>query len=172
MTVGEKPTSRDLLKAIQIHDINRVRLLLEQGADPNEKYFDTNSTDPLLHCAVVSDKSGELVKLLVAYGAKLDVKNHNDLTPLMYAVCYNNIPAIRFLIEKGASIDNKDRFDRTALSIASEGDGKKVIAQIINDAIAQRQQLAEERKILEFRNTAAARQAALNSRRPKVILKP
>jgi uncharacterized protein len=70
-----EPGSRDLGEA--------VKLLLDAGADPNAKSTDGAS---LLHQAVTARRT-DIIRALVAAGAKLDITNVNkdNLTPLLLA---------------------------------------------------------------------------------------
>jgi ankyrin repeat protein len=93
-----------LLYAIRAGDIEKVRELIAQHADVNQR--DENGWTPL-HMA--ADK-GELdiVKLLVANGADVNVKmqreGHKDRTPKSYALGRNYKEIVEFLYAHGADI--------------------------------------------------------------------
>jgi len=166
------PKPGELIEAVKARDMARVKLLLEQGADPNERDSDS-SNNTALHLAVLVERSGELAKMLIEHGAEIDATNGNyDTTPLMYAA-RSNLPALAFLIESGAALEQKDSLQRTALNWASAAANKEAV-KMLKAAPELRLRLAEEKaaRITAFHDAAAARQAALNSRRPKVILKP
>jgi ankyrin repeat protein len=68
-----EPGSRDLGEA--------VKLLLDAGADPNAKSSDGAT---LLHQAVAARRT-DIIRALVAAGARLDAVNKDNLTPLLLA---------------------------------------------------------------------------------------
>jgi ankyrin repeat protein len=68
-----EPGSRDAGEALKV--------LLEAGADPNAKSPDSAS---LLHQAVAARRT-DIIRALVAKGAKLDAVNKDNLTPLLLA---------------------------------------------------------------------------------------
>jgi len=68
--------------AVPAHRLELVRLLLEQGADPN--CSDENGT-PLKN-AIAVEEDCELVRLLLEYGADPTTGDDNGVTPFEYAV--------------------------------------------------------------------------------------
>jgi ankyrin repeat protein len=72
-------------------------MLLDEGADVN---FFGNGETPLT-CAITRRK-GDLVELLVARGADLNLVDHNDVTPLKAARLISDRQRATWLVEKGA----------------------------------------------------------------------
>ena len=70
----------DMEEAITVGDLESVKLLLDNGADPNEEDFGSTC----LHI-VSKTKHIEIAKLLIEYGANLNTKNWYDYTPLHIA---------------------------------------------------------------------------------------
>ncbi|ODG99118.1 hypothetical protein A4S05_05580 [Nostoc sp. KVJ20] len=106
----------ELMHAIVFESLERVKLLIEQGADQDVR--DCWHRTPWL----LSIQMGELpkAKLLLAAGA-----NHNDVgncgkTPLMYAIENNRLEVLQWLIAEGFDIEATDDFGSTALIIAAE----------------------------------------------------
>lgn len=106
----------ELMHAIVFESLERVKLLIEQGADQDVR--DCWHRTPWL----LSIQVGELpkAKLLLAAGV-----NHNDVgncgkTPLMYAIENNRISVLQWLIAEGFDIEATDDFGSTALIIAAE----------------------------------------------------
>ena len=93
-----------LALAAQLGHTGVVRALLDAGEEPsryNPDGFHSHATP--LHQAVWSD-SGEVLRLLVERGARLDVRDTiYEGTPLDWAVYGKRTEAARFLREKGAS---------------------------------------------------------------------
>jgi ankyrin repeat protein len=157
--------SGKLHEAIMNGDLALAKLLLEQGADPNEKNADGKTP---LHLAVAKDEYFELVELLVEKKADLEATTTGGgHTPLMYAVHYNNIPALVFLIEKGASIDKQDRRGYLILKWANHA-GFRQAAEILEKAPLRQ---AGKKKMAALRDTASTRQEILNQRSLRPILK-
>lgn len=59
------------------------------------------------HMAIVKGDF-ETVKRLVGFGADVNEKASNGLTPVMFAARYNKVDILRFLIEKGADLTVKN----------------------------------------------------------------
>lgn len=68
--------------------------------------------------AVIKGKQN-LVKLLIKYGACVDIAEKSGYTPLMRASFDGNINIVKILLEHKANINTKNKFGRTALMIAS-----------------------------------------------------
>lgn len=73
----------------------------------------------------------ELVQLLVSKGAAV---NHNSSmgTALMAAIVKNHVPAVQFLLEKGADVNVWDERGTTPLIYAVQFKNKEVIKLLLN----------------------------------------
>jgi ankyrin repeat protein len=99
-------------------------LLLKYGADVNTSIKITNkydndsqekwTTTPLLY-ALEQNNNPELVGVLIANGAKVNVSNQFQITPLHIAAGYGDIIIIDRLLNKGASINAQDVKGNTPL---------------------------------------------------------
>ena len=99
-----------------------VKLLLENGADPNLKDID-GCTALMKACIYFNNYSNiETVKLLLENGADINLKDYNGYTALMMACKYSNTRSdpkiIKLLLENGADINLKDNNDQTALMLS------------------------------------------------------
>ena len=82
-------TEYSLLFAARENNIDLVRTLLEQCADPNIK---DNEDHTALHLAAFNeDDNYLLVELLLEYRADIDSQNEGGVTSLMIAASYENI---------------------------------------------------------------------------------
>ena len=121
-----------------------VKLLLENGADPN-MIRDSNKT-PIIFYAVYSRNEAivrilmenntnpnvkdegkntalfcaiyfdeKIVKLLLEYGADPNVKNNHEWTPMHYAIHFDNENIMKILLEHGADPNFCDNEQRTPL---------------------------------------------------------
>jgi ankyrin len=115
------------LTASRAADLTVMRLLLKYGADPNIGTFE--GTTPLMAAAGVNwvydqtfDEGPaarlEAVKLCHELGNDVNAVNSMGLTAMMGAANRGSDDIIRFLVEKGAKLDLKDKEGRTAMSWA------------------------------------------------------
>jgi ankyrin repeat protein len=74
-------------------------MLLERGIDPNPGF--------LLHDAALKG-FGEMAKLLVAHGAKIDAVNKNGSTPLHDAALAGHAHMIEILAASGADVNARE----------------------------------------------------------------
>lgn len=100
-------------------DLDVIQLLLEAGADVNSIMV-LNTGWQALVVAAASNTNPDVIKALVAAGARLDYKACGDQTPLLAAAQSNPNPEIILtLIEAGSSLHDKDADDRTPLMLAA-----------------------------------------------------
>jgi ankyrin repeat protein len=107
--------------AIQNNSIEAVKLLLKYGANVNsyrKKYDNTIQGQvtiiPLLS-ALEQIYNPELAGILIANGAKVNVSNQFQVTPLHLAAGNGNIIIIDRLLNKGADINALDALGNTPL---------------------------------------------------------
>jgi len=93
----------ELFFAVQICDIDRVRELLEMGADPNVKQGSLSA----LHMVAMADESicAGILELLLEYGANPNVRDSVGATPLHDATLSGKINAVKKLLEHGADVN-------------------------------------------------------------------
>lgn len=109
-----------------------VQYLIDKGADPNAK---TSGNETALHRAA---RGGHLdvVKLLVAYGADLNIiyNANGGLSPLSRAAESGNLEVVKYLVEKGADVNytNESSGSSPLRSAAYEGNYEifKYLAQM------------------------------------------
>ncbi len=96
------------------HQYENVKLLLDYGANPNQ-YALQNITSLTLCC--YDRERINHAKLLVEYGAKLDLRSTRDNTILheVSDACHELIP---FFIQKGADLNAENQYNDTPLSYA------------------------------------------------------
>jgi ankyrin repeat protein len=91
--------------------IDKVRILLESGAGPNER---NRSNWTPLHCVAMRGQP-EVARLLVLHGADLEAADTLNETPLITACRFANAKMVPALIELGASVNHVAREKHTAL---------------------------------------------------------
>jgi ankyrin repeat protein len=114
-------------RAAKTGDVKGMRLLLEHGADPTIPTADGNT--PLMAASGFGWKYGdsqipeqaalEAVKLCVELGADVNATNTSGETALHGAALRGADQIARYLVDKGARLDAKDKNGRTPLDVAS-----------------------------------------------------
>ena len=97
--------------AASLHSTNS-NLLLERGIDPNVQ---DSQGKTALHLVVPQKDGVNLARLLVARGARVDIRDTKGLTPLMLA----NAESIKLLADKGADLALQDPDGNTPLHWAA-----------------------------------------------------
>jgi ankyrin repeat protein len=115
-----------LVNAILSDQTETAKLLIDQGADVNEKGRD-NFTP--LHWAAYYGKA-EMARILLNKGAQVNAMSETYGTPLILAAQYEFTDTVRVLLEKGADVTIKDASGRTALSHA-EATGNAQLIQLL-----------------------------------------
>ena len=122
----------DLIDAVRYNHLERARLLLlEQGADKD--MFDSIG-DTLLHLAA-SGGCLDIVRLLVEHGATIDIPSTERIgsyTPLSCAVFHGQLDICRYLLEQGADRDKPDRYGATPLHDAARGDDLEIVMLLMS----------------------------------------
>jgi quinoprotein dehydrogenase-associated probable ABC transporter substrate-binding protein len=108
--------SQELSNAIDANAADRVKFLVEKGADVNKP--DPQGWTPLLNAA--RQRKDNIIKLLVELGADVNKADSSGLTPLIAAAMRDHVPSIEVLLENGADIEEPgpQGFRPLALSIA------------------------------------------------------
>lgn len=112
-------------------DLEKVRLLLENGADINSK--DGHGQTALMNAAHTGQV--ELVRLLIENGADLDVTAKYNLSALMLSLIAHHTEAAGLLIEAGADVNirsSRNFSGKTALSLAESG-GHSELAALLRE---------------------------------------
>src|SRR5207253_3189716 len=85
--------------------VNVAQLLLDRGADPNDR--DPRGNTPLMD-VVAHDSKVSNAKFLLDLGAKVDDTNDDGWTALMMACTWDSRwnPLVHFLLERGANVNH------------------------------------------------------------------
>jgi ankyrin repeat protein len=127
--------SEDMKSAITNNDIDKVRYLIDQGQDVNQKITQFLIPKTLLTIAIL-EKNPDLVKLLIEKGANVNESDELNQTPLFVAVNTEQIEIVKLLIENGADVNHKDNNGETPLfaAIKKEYSNEMVNMLIMNGA--------------------------------------
>lgn len=119
--------------ALENNHIDAVKLLLENGANPNRWYpvgYEIN---------LVPLENIRCLELMLDYGANPNAVDRCGYTPLMMAAKTNHISAAKLLVSRNANINQQrpDRFEKkTALHIALESKHRDIVKLLLlNEAI-------------------------------------
>ncbi|MDQ6700773.1 MAG: ankyrin repeat domain-containing protein, partial [Acidobacteriota bacterium] len=107
-----------LIAAVRDGDMEGVRTLIDEGADPNMR-AGVNAWTPLMH-AVHKHQTGSAIALLKG-GAAIDATMQDGKTALMMAAGYGHADMVRVLLDRGADAHLKTRSGETALTFAVLG---------------------------------------------------
>jgi ankyrin repeat protein len=120
----------DLFEAALLGDLARVTALLEAHPDLLDSFSHDGWT--ALHLAAFFDR-GEMVELLLARGAKLDLKSKNQLnnTPLNAAVAAGRLEIARRLLEKGADANAHQHGGITPLHQAAAAGNAEMVRLLL-----------------------------------------
>ena len=105
----------DLYKAAEKGNLERVRLLVEQGADKDQVNDMGNTPLRLASCY----GHFKVVEYLVEQGASLDKANNRGCTPLSGAAYRGHLEIARYLLEQGADRDKASNYGSTPLHHAA-----------------------------------------------------
>lgn len=125
--VDKEIDSTALAQAVQRDKRELVKILLDAGADVNEK----NDAGLTALMYVADDTSIEVVEDLIAAGAKIEIKDDEGKNALHHAASYASVEALQALIKAGASVDARDESGRTALMIAAQEGNEDNVAALL-----------------------------------------
>lgn len=130
ITTVSNTNNKSLLEAVMVNDMDKVKSLIENGADINTKTLYGNYT-PLLLAALMNNS--KMAKLLIDAGCDVNVNNCKYETALLLATANDNIELVKILIEAKACVNVKTFDGGTAFMIAANH-GVIEIAKMLVDA--------------------------------------
>ena len=119
--------SSKFLSAVKNNDINDVRVLLDNGADPNS--YDEDGDHILMIASLYA--SAVCMQLLISKGSNVNAKNKIDETALMWAV--HDPAKMKLLLQHGADVNAKAKSGNTALLIAVVAHGNHELVKLLLD---------------------------------------
>ena len=91
-------------KAIRNGDLEMVKYLMQEGADPNENYGGEGF--PLILAIV--NKRLEITKVLIDHGCDINFSTLNGWTPILTAIAVESLELVEVLVENGADLETLD----------------------------------------------------------------
>jgi len=122
-----QPHNAPVYEAASQGDIDRVRRLLHEGADPNE----LNMHGWTALAIATANKHHEVANVLLACGANPNIPNLLGRTALMFAARYGDVDLIRELLGHGADANLNESEDYSALSAAAAGGHLEVVRLLL-----------------------------------------
>jgi quinoprotein dehydrogenase-associated probable ABC transporter substrate-binding protein len=116
----------ELANAVLASDEDRIRFLVEKGADINKR--DKQGYGALQ--AAARNRNDKLIPLLVSLKADVNGRDNDGFTALIHAAERNHVPTIRALVAAGADLEASVDGGFGPLSLAIEG-GKLLAAQAL-----------------------------------------
>lgn len=109
---------KSLVEAIYLKDVEKIKILIEQGADVNGNNPNKAAGGTLLH--FVSYGELEIMRCLIEKGANVNARDNVGLTPLHIVVVGGDksLEKVKYLLNKGAFVDAKDNYGGTPLYTA------------------------------------------------------
>ena len=118
-----------LIRACYNAQMESVKVLLENGADPN--IYDVLGNSSLL-AAILANCTNETLKDIIAYKADLGAQNKTGRTALLAACCYRQQEAVQILLKAGSNPNITDKHGNTCLIATVYYNGsRKVIRSLI-----------------------------------------
>ena len=117
---GQETPLNYCIKNMDKIDVERIRLLLEYGADPN--FGNIYEQKPLNVWAVHANPynySLKILNLLLLYGVNINSLNYNNETPLFRAAIRDNSFVIHYLMINGADPYIKNNQNRNVFNTSS-----------------------------------------------------
>ena len=130
-----------LLTAVDSGNDVIVTLLLQHGADPNARGFD----DAPAHVAA---RNGDvkILELLYKSGADLSILSaHSHSTPLHRAAAKGQTDTVKYLLDKGASLECRNKEGKTPLHLAARSKNSFTVFQLLAHGACKSDQDAEGR---------------------------
>lgn len=120
------PRHDEFLGAVIQDDVAAVQEFLKRGAFVDER--DIFGATPLMEA-----RSVEMARLLLDYGAKINVVDDCDGTPLINAATKNRSEIVALLLERKANINDADESGFTALMCAAMNGGIETVRVLIEN---------------------------------------
>lgn len=118
-----------LALAVQMVQVESVKMLLAYGADPNTEnvygqtpLFYVGEKQPVEHDT--PEQRFKIAQMLLDAGADINHCDHSNNQPLWIAVFYlkgeMDLPLVKLFLERGANIYNKNKANRSPLDFAKQ----------------------------------------------------
>ncbi|PEZ84097.1 ankyrin repeat domain-containing protein [Bacillus sp. AFS017274] len=122
-----KGMNEQLIQAVERNETERIRSLIEQGADINTQ--DSEGRTATMIATYNNDV--ETAKILIEAGADVNIQDDMKNSPFLYAGAEGYVNILKLAIEAGADPSITNRYGGTALIPASEHGYVEVIKELL-----------------------------------------
>lgn len=119
--------SQEMVKAIVQGNPSEVKTLLDKG----ETVEATQNGQTALHFAAMNGKI-DIISILIARGAKIDIQDDQGVTPLMLAASQGKLDAVQTLLAQGAKLETQNKLGENALHIAGAHGKKDIVVALLD----------------------------------------
>jgi ankyrin repeat protein len=116
-----------LIQAVERKETERIRSLIEEGADINTQ----DSAGRTATMIATYNNDAESAKILIEAGADVNIQDEMKNSPFLYAGAEGYLDILKLAIEAGADPSITNRYGGTALIPASEHGYVEVIKELI-----------------------------------------
>lgn len=120
-----------LSQAVADGDLKLVTELIAKGADVNDKEGNSPNIAPLF--IAVETGNPEITETLLNFGAKVNARDEEKKTPLMYLDDDASAELVRLLVKHGAKVNLTDEEGNTALMHAAEFSKPEIVQELISN---------------------------------------
>jgi ankyrin repeat protein len=144
---GADPNAKDangstlLMEACHFPNLPVAVFLLNHGATVNQPRSAKGRTALMVACAYWCGM--DMVKLLVQYGADVNVQSLDGTTSLMLAASSEKLDVVIYLLEHGADANKKNAAGKTALNFATDGKAEDYMIKSIKDTRFDKEKVIE-----------------------------
>ena len=121
--------AKDIHQSIKLGDVEAVKVFLDEGNDINKLY---GKGQTLLFDAIKGDRSNKVAPYLLERGADVNLVT-DGITPLMYAVAYQNLTIAEALINHKADINFVSKEKQSAVFFAIKGRNPEALQLLIDN---------------------------------------
>ncbi|MED4455660.1 ankyrin repeat domain-containing protein [Metabacillus fastidiosus] len=119
--------NNELIKAVELNDIHKIKKLISNGTDLNTK--DLRGRTPLM--IATYNNEPKIVKLLIQGGADVNLQDDMENNPFLYAAAEGYTDIVKLTIRVGADPSITDRYGGTALIPAAEHGYVDIVKEIL-----------------------------------------
>ncbi len=121
-------SANDIHQSIKLGDVAAVKTFLDKGNDINKLY---GKGQTLLFDAIKGDRSNRIATYLLERGADVNLVTEG-ITPLMYAVAYQNLTIVKALINHKADLNYVSEENQSAVLFAIKGRNPEALQLLID----------------------------------------
>lgn len=121
--------AKDIDQSIKLGDVKAVKVFLDDGNAINKLY---GKGQTLLFDAIKGDRSNKVAQYLLERGADVNLVT-DGITPLMYAIAYQNLSIAKALINHKADINYVSKEKQSAVFFAIKGRNPDALQLLIDN---------------------------------------